>query len=94
MAVFPDSLIARKRGLAEAAEACQRAKRVLEAGWPHSGKGWDAFAELDLWLRAEGHGRNPGASADLVTACLFVALREGTITVPSPFPWSAGACHD
>jgi triphosphoribosyl-dephospho-CoA synthase len=68
LANHPDSLIARKRGVAEAEEASRRARRVL-ATWPH-----DA-SELDAWLRAEGHTRNPGTSADLVTACLFVALR-------------------
>ena len=76
LADHPDSLIARKRGLAEAEEASRRAAAVLDAGWPTS-DGWTALAELDAWLRAEGSGRNPGTTADLVTACLFVALREG-----------------
>ncbi|HXG12731.1 MAG TPA: triphosphoribosyl-dephospho-CoA synthase [Gemmataceae bacterium] len=94
MATYPDTLIARKRGPAEAAEAAERARRVLDEGWPHRRAAWDALAELDAWLRAEGHGRNPGTTADLVTACLFVALRTATITLPCPFPWSAGAGHD
>ena len=42
--------------------------------------------DLDLWLRSEGHSRNPGATADLVTAALFAALRDGTI----PLPMAAG----
>ena len=37
--------------------------------------------ELDAWLRAEGHARNPGTSADLVTACLFVGVRAGVLNV-------------
>jgi triphosphoribosyl-dephospho-CoA synthase len=89
MACHPDSLIARKRGVAEAEEAARRARRVLELGWPHGG-GQTALAELDAWLRAEGHSRNPGTSADLVTACLFVALRQGIIPVPTQPPWTAG----
>jgi hypothetical protein len=36
------------------------------------------------WLRAEGHTRNPGATADLVCAGLFAALRDGTIALPRP----------
>jgi triphosphoribosyl-dephospho-CoA synthase len=85
MARHPDSLIARKRGLAEAEEAAQRARHVLDAGGLQSVEGRAALAELDAWLRVEGHARNPGTSADLVTACLFVALRQGMLTLPCRF---------
>jgi triphosphoribosyl-dephospho-CoA synthase len=85
----PDSLIARKRGPAEAAEASRRAAAVLVSGWPHQPAGCEALAALDAWLRADGHARNPGTTADLVTACLFVALREGLIQLPRTF--TAGA---
>jgi triphosphoribosyl-dephospho-CoA synthase len=94
MARYPDSLIARKRGLAEAQESARRAERVLREGWPADPAGRAALAELDAWLRAAGRGRNPGTTSDLVTACLFVALREGIMTVPSPLPWSVeGNAH-
>jgi triphosphoribosyl-dephospho-CoA synthase len=76
MARHPDSLIARKRGQTEAEEASRRAQRVLDT-WCGD---WSQLAELDAWLRAEGHARNPGTSADLVTASLFVALRQGLLT--------------
>jgi triphosphoribosyl-dephospho-CoA synthase len=88
MANYPDSLIARKRGLAEAEEAASRARQALEAGAPRDRS---ALAELDAWLRGVERGRNPGTSADLVTACLFAALRQGIIAVPCPYPWSAGS---
>jgi triphosphoribosyl-dephospho-CoA synthase len=87
MAKHPDSLIARKRGEAEATRASRKAKEVLDEGWPNERTGCTALAELDGWLRAEGHSRNPGTTADLVTACLFVALREGRITLPPRYPW-------
>jgi triphosphoribosyl-dephospho-CoA synthase len=90
LARHPDTLIARKRGPAEAAEAAARAGAVLAARWPHDRAGWAALDDLDAWLRAEGHRRNPGATADLVTACLFVLLREGTVPLPAPPPWAAG----
>jgi triphosphoribosyl-dephospho-CoA synthase len=90
MARHPDTLIARKRGPAEAAEAAARARRVLEEGWPQQPSGRVALAELDQWLRAEGNGRNPGATADLVAASLFVLLREGALPLPASLPWSAG----
>ena len=63
---------------------------MLGQGWPHTPAGRAALTELDAWLRADGHGRNPGTTADLVTACLFVALRQGIIELPPRFPWSAG----
>jgi triphosphoribosyl-dephospho-CoA synthase len=88
MARHPDSLIARKRGTAEAAEAGERARRVLNAGWPFTEAGVAALTDFDTWLRAYGNSRNPGTTADLVTACLFAGLREGSITLPSKYPWS------
>ncbi len=83
-----DSLIARKRGIAEATEAGRMAGRILAAGWPRADAGRMALEEFDVWLRAEGHRRNPGTTADLVAASLFVALREGIITVPPKLPWA------
>jgi triphosphoribosyl-dephospho-CoA synthase len=93
MASYPDSLIARKCGRAEAEEAARRAARVLDAGWPAAAAGQAALEELDAWLRAGARGRNPGTTSDLVTACLFVALREGMIELPARIPWSAGPYH-
>jgi triphosphoribosyl-dephospho-CoA synthase len=91
MKLHPDSLIARKRGRAEAEEASRRAAEVLAAGWPESAVSWATLREFDAWLRAEGHSRNPGTTADLVTASLFVALRERCVEVSARFPWRAGS---
>ena len=88
LAAHPDSLIFRKRGWQEAQEASRRAKEVLDAGWPRSRRGRAMFEEFDAWLRAIRNQRNPGTTADLVTACLFAALREGIIRLPCPYPWS------
>jgi triphosphoribosyl-dephospho-CoA synthase len=76
----PDTLILRKRGRAVAAEASRRAADVLSGGWPDAPP--DLLRALDAWLRADGHARNPGATADLVAAALFAALRDGTIGLP------------
>jgi triphosphoribosyl-dephospho-CoA synthase len=92
MAERPDTLIARKLGRDEALESAQRAAAVLSAGWPESVEGRQGFRALDAWLREVGHARNPGATADLVAAALFLALRDGTIPVPSGIggrAWSA-----
>jgi triphosphoribosyl-dephospho-CoA synthase len=84
LANHPDTLIARKRGRDEAHLASRRAADVLAAGWPDSPAGRTLCDELDTWLRGDGHARNPGATADLITAALFVALRDGTIPLPRP----------
>jgi triphosphoribosyl-dephospho-CoA synthase len=85
LAGHADSLIARKRGRAEADEASRRAAHVLASGWPQGPASREALAVLDAWLRAEDHARNPGTTADVVTACLFVVLREGLIQLPRAF---------
>jgi triphosphoribosyl-dephospho-CoA synthase len=69
----PDTLIARKMGLAEAEAVSQKAEEALRSGDLHT---------LDSFLREAGHTRNPGATADLIAATLFVALAEGTIALP------------
>jgi triphosphoribosyl-dephospho-CoA synthase len=87
MADHPDTLIARKCGLAVAEEAARRARAVIDAGW------W-GLSRFDAWLREDGHRRNPGATADLLTASLFVALREELIPLPPQLPWTAGCYPD
>jgi triphosphoribosyl-dephospho-CoA synthase len=89
MARHPDTLIARKCGAAVAAEAARQARRVLDLGWPHRWEGRTALDRLNSWLRADGHARNPGTTADLVTACLFAALRQDHITLPCAHSWQA-----
>jgi triphosphoribosyl-dephospho-CoA synthase len=88
MANHPDTLIARKRNQWDADSASRWAKRALEQNWPATSGSWETLGTFDAWLRAEGHSRNPGTTADLVTACLFVALREGKISVPPQYPWT------
>ncbi|QDV49217.1 triphosphoribosyl-dephospho-CoA synthase [Gimesia fumaroli] len=77
MSEFPDTLIARKCGLEEAAESAARARAVLEA------EDYTAsLSQFDAWLRQNGNQRNPGTTADLIVAALFVALRDGFIPTP------------
>jgi triphosphoribosyl-dephospho-CoA synthase len=87
MSRYTDTLIARKRGLDEARESARRAGAVLEAGWPHTAEGRQAVRELDDWLRGVGHQRNPGTTADLVAASLFVLLRTGRLAMLPEVPW-------
>lgn len=93
MANYPDGLIARKCTQAESEEAGRRAGLILAGFWESNDVRWQELAKLDAWLRADGNRRNPGTTADLVTACLFIALREGSITLPLTIPFSAGDDH-
>lgn len=82
MAEYPDSLIARRRGVAVAHQAAGMAAAVLAAGRPGDEAYHEALSDLDFWLRADGHQRNPGTTADLLAAGLFAALRDGIIKAP------------
>jgi len=88
LANWPDSLILRKCGdeVALRLQACVKTLRGLLRGIG-TPAGRTAGRELDAYLRRDGHRRNPGTTADLVTACLFVALREGILKPTDPFRW-------
>lgn len=79
---YPDSLIARKCGKVIAHEAAVRAARILESGPPESPSYQESLADLDFWLRSDGQRRNPGTTADLIAAGLFVLLRDKLIEWP------------
>jgi triphosphoribosyl-dephospho-CoA synthase len=79
MAVVPDTLIARKRGADAAGRVAAGAREVLAAGGVRSAGGRTALAEFDASLRRDGNALNPGTTADLVTAVIFVALVEGRL---------------
>ncbi len=80
MSRFPDSLIARKCGSEAAQRAADQAAEVLQAGTPADESFWQAAGDFDFWLRSDGHRRNPGTTADLIAAGLFVLLRDGHIS--------------
>ena len=77
LAAIPDTLIARKRGRPTAERVSAGAARVLAAGGVRSDAGRRAMAAFDVSLRRDGNALNPGTTADLVTAVLFVALLDG-----------------
>jgi triphosphoribosyl-dephospho-CoA synthase len=72
----PDTLIARKRGSGAAARVSEGAHAVLAAGGVRTADGRRALRSFDASLRERGNALNPGTTADLVTATLFVALIE------------------
>lgn len=77
-----DSLIARKCGGDVSAQCRARAERVLDCGRPPEENYQRALRDFDFWLRSDGRRRNPGATADLIAAGLFVCLRDGLIAPP------------
>lgn len=89
LATYPDSLIARKNGPAVAEDVRRRAEGVLALGGLETPDGRAAGVALDKQLRSDGNKLNPGTTADLITACLFVALRENMVTPSAPFRWNA-----
>jgi triphosphoribosyl-dephospho-CoA synthase len=82
-----DSLIRRKRGIREAESVRTFANDVLLAGGLDAPQGRQTFLKFDAFLRADNHARNPGTTADLIAAALFVALRDGSISPETPFEW-------
>jgi triphosphoribosyl-dephospho-CoA synthase len=87
LAEYPDSLIARKNGQAVAAEVQKLAADILEVGGIATANGRRKGVALDRHLRMDGNRLNPGTTADLITACLFVALRENKVVPSAPFRW-------
>jgi triphosphoribosyl-dephospho-CoA synthase len=76
LAARPDTHIARRAGEATAAHVSRRARAVLASGGGRTAYGRAAIAALDAELRDAGNQRNPGTTADLTTAAIFVALFE------------------
>jgi triphosphoribosyl-dephospho-CoA synthase len=72
----PDTLIERKKGTAAARGVSQMAADVLAKGGMRTPEGKSALAEMDLALRDPGHMLNPGTTADLTAAAIFLALCE------------------
>ena len=69
LAAEPDSLIARKCGLDFAIQVRDRAAQI----------NIDDPAQVerfDRWLRTDRHRRNPGTTADLIAASLYLILRN------------------
>jgi triphosphoribosyl-dephospho-CoA synthase len=79
LARYQDSLIARKYGQDWAHEVSHRAAEILDAGWPVEREAHRMFETFDSWLRHPANRFNPGTTADLMTAALYAALRDGIV---------------
>jgi triphosphoribosyl-dephospho-CoA synthase len=79
----PDTLIARKLGYDAAAEVSAGARAILDQGDLTSAEARSRLAAFDASLRDAHNSRNPGTTADLTAAALFVVLLEaGTADDP------------
>ena len=78
----PDSLIARRHGTAVAHDVSRRAvaliSRVGHGTWPAELVAFDSFLRHPRRL-------NPGTTADLVAAALYIVLRDGRLRPALPF---------
>lgn len=80
LASVPDTLISRKEGIERARDVSRRAAELLETASKGLFIAPSGLERFDGELRAFGNRLNPGTTADLTTAGLFVLLAEG--------PWS------
>jgi triphosphoribosyl-dephospho-CoA synthase len=87
LAAGPDTHVARRGGAALAAEVSRRARTALAAGGVRSAAGRQAIGEMDRSLRDARNTANPGTTADLTAAAIFVALLGGAWHEPD------GGCH-
>jgi triphosphoribosyl-dephospho-CoA synthase len=76
LAATPDTHIARKLGGAEAVHVSESARAVLAEGGIRTAAGRDSIALFDRQLRDERNSRNPGTTADLTAAAIYVVLLE------------------
>jgi triphosphoribosyl-dephospho-CoA synthase len=74
LADSPDTLIIRKLGPNAAEKVRSRAAEVRAAGAVRTDAGRRAIAAFDLELRNSANSLNPGTSADIAAAAIFVVL--------------------
>jgi triphosphoribosyl-dephospho-CoA synthase len=78
LAAVPDTHIARKLGRPAAEAVSRRAREVEEAGGVRTAEGRLALQVFDAELRSPTNTHNPGTTADLTCAALFVVILEGS----------------
>lgn len=77
LAAVPDTHVMRRAGVAVAEDISRRAAAALDAGGVRSESGRHAIEEMDAALRGPRNAGNPGTTADLTAAAIFVFLLVG-----------------
>jgi triphosphoribosyl-dephospho-CoA synthase len=87
LAIAPDTHIARRAGESLAVEVTREAQSALAAGGVRTIEGRDAIDAFDRTLRSGDPGNlaNPGTTADLTAAAIFVVLAGGGWTLADIF---------
>ena len=73
----PDSLIQRKSGTKAAISVSEKAKEIIQAGGAATDAGMKMLWSLDDELSSENGSLNPGTTADLTAASVFLSLLTG-----------------
>lgn len=73
----PDSLIQRKKGTRDSVEVSEKAKDIIQAGGASTETGMKMIQKLDDELREENGSLNPGTTADITAASLYLLLLSG-----------------
>jgi triphosphoribosyl-dephospho-CoA synthase len=77
LAQVADTHIVRRRGSARALEVSEQARQVLAAGGVRTADGRRAIKDMACQLSDGSRAANPGTTADLTTAAIFVMLVAG-----------------
>jgi triphosphoribosyl-dephospho-CoA synthase len=77
LSVAPDTHIVRRSGSELASDVSRQARAVLALGGVRTAAGRQAITAMDAALRASGNAANPGTTADLTAASIFVVLLGG-----------------
>jgi triphosphoribosyl-dephospho-CoA synthase len=74
LAARPDTHIVRRTGLGAARRVSQLAREAVERGGVRSPEGRQAIDDMDAAIRDARNSNNPGTTADLTAAAIFVTL--------------------
>ena len=77
LAANVDTHVARRAGDAVAADVSERARQVVGSGGVRTEAGRRAIDDMDRAIRDAGNAGNPGTTADLTAAAIFVLLLGG-----------------
>lgn len=73
----PDTLISRKLSEKEALDVSKKAEMILKKGGISTREGLKLTKKLDLYMHSHKGKMNPGTTADLLSAVIFMALLLG-----------------
>ena len=77
LAQWPDTHIVRRAGMQLGKSVSQRARAVMEAGGVRTPEGRATISQMSKELRDERNRANPGTTADITAAAIFVSLLGG-----------------